>query len=355
MKNPKTILYGVVGVGMGHATRSRVILDHLLAQGHDIVVTASGTAPTFLREIYKDEPRLHVEAVAGYGMRFRDQKVDVGGTLLDLIDGGPGRLLTNMGVFGRITARFHPDVVISDFEGFAHWYGRFFDVPVISLDNIQVLNRCELDPNIVDTESLAFQLAKTTVKAKMPGADHYLVSSFFEPEARKRRTTVVGPILRPEILEAERECGEHILVYQSIWSESLLDALRQLDVPIVAYGSGKEGTDGKITFRPFSQQGFIDDLRTARAVVAGGGYSLMCEALQIGVPMLAIPLEGHVEQQLNAGYLAGCGYGATATELTSETLAEFLADLDRYEFELQWYERPGNTPILAAIDELLAA
>ncbi len=352
---PKRILYGVVGVGMGHATRSRVILDHLLGQGHRIVVAASGTAPDFLRRIYADEPRLHVEVVAGYGMRFRDQKVDVGGTILDLIDGGPGRLVTNLGTFARIASTFSPDVVISDFEAFAHWYGRFFDVPVISLDNIQVLNRCELDAHIVDTKSVAFQVAKAVVKGKLPGADHYLVSSFFELDTRKERTTVVGPVLRPEILAAKRECGSHVLVYQSVWSEALLSALKELDVPILAYGSARTGTDGNITFRPFSQQGFIDDLRTARAVVAGGGYSLMCEALQIGVPMLAIPLDGHVEQQLNAAYLADSGLGASAPELTAEVMSAFLGDLHAYESALYTYPRPGNGPILETIDELLAA
>jgi len=30
------ILYGVVGEGMGHAIRSRVVLDHLLATGHEV-------------------------------------------------------------------------------------------------------------------------------------------------------------------------------------------------------------------------------------------------------------------------------------------------------------------------------
>ena len=352
---PKRILYGVVGVGRGHATRSRVILDHLLDQGHQILVTASGTAPEYLEDIYADEPRLQVEAVAGYGMRFQDQRVDVGGTLLDLLDGGPGRVLANLGAFTRIAARFHPDAVISDFEAFAHWYGRFFDVPVISLDNIQVLNRCTLDPTVVDTDSLAFRVAKTTVKAKLPGADHYLVSSFFAPEARKDRTTVVGPVLRPEILDAERVRGDHLLVYQSVWSEALLTALRSLNQPIIAYGSERGGTEGNLTFQPFSERGFIDDLRSAKGVIAGGGFSLMCEALELGVPMLAIPLQGHIEQQLNAAYLEQCGYGAQAPVLTQEALADFLRRLDRYERALRRYPRRGNQPLLETLDLLLAA
>jgi uncharacterized protein (TIGR00661 family) len=351
----KRILYGVVGVGRGHVTRSRVILDHLLSQGHHILVTASGTAPDDLNRLYADEPRLHVEAVAGYGMRFRDQQVDVGGTLLDLIDGSPRRALTNIGVFSRLASQFHPDVVISDFEAFAHWFGRFYNIPVISLDNIQVLSRCRLDSSIIDTESLAFQVAKTTVKAKLPGADHYLISSFFAPEVRKERTTVVGPILRPEILAAVRTPGDHLLVYQSVWSDSLVEALSALNEPILAYGSERVGAEGSLRFRPFSESGFIDDLRSARGVIAGGGYSLMCEALEIGVPMLAIPLKGHVEQQLHAAYLAQCGYGDQAPAVTRRAVSTFIDNLPAFERALQRYPRTGNRPVLETLDQVLAA
>ena len=42
------ILYGVVGEGMGHAMRSRVVLDHLVGQGHEIQIMASGRASDFL-------------------------------------------------------------------------------------------------------------------------------------------------------------------------------------------------------------------------------------------------------------------------------------------------------------------
>ena len=44
------ILYGVVGEGMGHATRSRVVIEHLLAQGHEVHVVVSGRAQRFLTE-----------------------------------------------------------------------------------------------------------------------------------------------------------------------------------------------------------------------------------------------------------------------------------------------------------------
>src|SRR6266480_3864517 len=36
------ILYGVVGEGMGHATRSKVVIEHLLERGHKVKVVVSG-------------------------------------------------------------------------------------------------------------------------------------------------------------------------------------------------------------------------------------------------------------------------------------------------------------------------
>ena len=47
------ILYGVVGEGMGHATRSKVILDHLYPQ-HRILIVASGKAHDYLTRFYSD-------------------------------------------------------------------------------------------------------------------------------------------------------------------------------------------------------------------------------------------------------------------------------------------------------------
>ena len=44
------ILYGVVGEGMGHATRSRVVIEHLATKGHEVKIVVSGRAHRFLTE-----------------------------------------------------------------------------------------------------------------------------------------------------------------------------------------------------------------------------------------------------------------------------------------------------------------
>ena len=53
------LLYGVVGEGMGHAVRSRVVLEHLLARGHEIEIMASGRAADFLAARFRGVRRIH--------------------------------------------------------------------------------------------------------------------------------------------------------------------------------------------------------------------------------------------------------------------------------------------------------
>ena len=64
------ILYGVVGEGMGHAVRSRVVLDHLVAEGHEIEIMASGRAVDFLHKHFEGVNRIH-----GLHMIYEENRV----------------------------------------------------------------------------------------------------------------------------------------------------------------------------------------------------------------------------------------------------------------------------------------
>ncbi len=111
--------------------------------------------------------------------------------------------------------------------------------------------------------------------------------------------------------------------------------------------------EGNLLFRPFSEAGFIDDLRTARAVVAGGGYTLMSEAVYLHKPMLSVPIGGQFEQVLNALYLEKLGYGAHATDLAGDALPRFLEKVPDCAQALTGYVQDGNRVLLAALDAKL--
>ena len=153
----------------------------------------------------------------------------------------------------------------------------------------------------------------------VPNAFTYLVTTFFYPPILKGQTVLVPPILRPAIVDADPVRGEHLLVYSS-GAEGEVATLRESGLPCRVYGmrgGPTEGTvDGNIEFKPRSNEGFVEDLRTARAVITGGGFSLMSEAVYLGKPMIAMPLQGQVEQLMNSRYLEREGFGTAASELT---------------------------------------
>ncbi len=349
------ILYGVVGEGMGHATRSRVALEHLLAAGHDVRVVVSGRAHGFLGKVFGDRERISIHEIHGLHLDYEGNAVDLLDSVLSNLGKAPHGLLWNIAAYSKIAEDgFAPEAVISDFESWAYLYALNHRLPVISIDNMQILNRCRHGDEVTDGGRLDYWLARMAVKTKLPGAYHYLVTSFFFPPVRKKRTTLIPPILRPEILAARREPGEHVLVYQTAASnEALVPTLQKLPIQFKLYGMGREGSEGNVTLCPFSQDGFVDDLRTARAVIAGGGFSLMGEAVHLHVPMLSVPIEGQYEQELNARYLQQLGYGSWSADLDAERIAEFLRRSDEFSHKLEGYQPRDNGMLFSCVDELL--
>lgn len=351
------ILYGVVGEGMGHATRSRVVLGHLLDAGHRVRVVVSGKAHGFLKaELAPYGDRVEVEEIHGLTFQIEGNRIDKSETFSANLEALPRGLKKNVDAYFKlIDSGFTPELVFSDFETWAYLYGLNHRLPVISLDNMQVLNRCAHDGDVTTLRSGAFLLAKNMVKMKMPGAWHYLVTSFFFPPVRKKRTTLVPPILRPDILAAERDPRDHVLVYlKAEAAEAALPALASLPGRFKVYGTGREGAEGNIELRPFSGEGFVDDLRTAKAVVAAAGFSLMGEAVHLQVPMMALPIQGQYEQTLNALYLEKLGYGVCQEEaLTAEGVAGFLDRVEHYQQALAGYTPQSNEVLFGCVDELV--
>ena len=345
------ILYGVVGEGMGHATRSKVILSHLVA-GHDVQVAVSGRAHGFLSKSF---PTLPVHEIHGLTMVYEDNRVMKSKTAYEFLR-GLSHTGENVEKMEQIWEQFQPDLCIADFESFAYLFAKEHRLPVLSIDNMQIINRCRHDIQIPDEEANSFRLAKAFVKAKLPRCDHYFITTFFFPEVRKKRTSLHPPILRQTILDAKASAtpadrAEHVLVYQtSDTFTDLIPTLHSLPHRFLVYGYKRDEVLGNVHLKDFSESGFVDDLKTSKAVLAGGGFSLMGEAVYLGKPMYSVPLKGQFEQTLNALYLKKLGYGEYHQDLSRESISAFLARTGEYAKALAEYRQDGNQDILAAID-----
>ncbi len=282
------ILYGVPGEGMGHATRSKVIIDFLLKE-HNVQVVSSAKAYQFLDKSFPKR----VHEIKGLHFAFKNAEVSKRKTFLLNLKDAPKNLAYNFSQYSEIHKDFNPDLIISDFESFSYLFAKHLHIPVISIDNMQVIDRCKLNIEIPKTEKNNFTLAKAIVKAKLPRCDHYLISSFFDAEIKKKDTEFVPPIIRDAIINAKVSNAGHILMYQT--SSSLPGVKKMLhclpDVKFYVYGFGIDEQDKNVTFKSFSEDGFVNDLASSRAVIANGGYSFISEAIYLKKPIYSFPIK----------------------------------------------------------------
>jgi len=345
------ILYGVPGEGMGHATRSKVIIDHLLEKGHNVHVVSSARAFQFLDKAFPGR----VVEIKGFHFAYKNAEVSKTATFISNLRSAGKNIVYNTSKKWMIERSFHPDVVISDFESFSFFFAKEHSLPIISIDNMQVMDRCMLDVAIAKEEKNNFRLAKNIVKAKVPGCDHYFITSFFDGAIRKKDTRLVPPIVRKAIQDITVTKGKHVLMYQTSSSlKTVKETLQLLPGELFyVYGMNLDERVGNVIFKPFSEAGFIEDLAGAKAVIANGGFSFISEAIYLKKPVYSFPIHNQFEQWMNAAYIQRCGYGRHFATLDPDNLKAFLYDLPVFEKKLSSYHQNGNEVLFTGLDRML--
>jgi len=350
------ILYGVVGEGMGHATRSKVTISYLLSRGHQVKVAASNRACAFLVKQGFD-----CVEITGLEFRYSNNAVDLGKTLVANVQTIPQIITMNAEAFHTVD-RFAPQFVISDFESFAYLYGKTKGLPVVSIDNGQMLDRCVHPPEITQGIEGELAAAAAFVHHKLPFCEHYVITTFFYPPIKpeyQANTALVPPILRQEIIRTKPSisASRHVLVYQTSESDSRLLGMLNMfpSQAFIVYGLRRDAVQGNCIVKSFREQEFIDDLASAAAVITNGGMSLIGEAVYFGKPVYSIPIQHQAEQALNARYIAGLGYGMTSDVVDAQVLGEFLAKVPEIAAGMCGVLRQrGNEVLYGVVDRLLA-
>jgi uncharacterized protein (TIGR00661 family) len=338
------ILYGVNGEGSGHSTRSKQVIKHLQAKGHTVRVVSFDRG---LRNLSAD-----FDVTEIYGLRFAyvENRVRYRKTVLKnlLTIPGAARSLRNL---TRLAEQWQINFVCTDFEPLSYHLGRHHRFPVISIDNQHALTHTRIEyPSKSRKEALT---AKLVTRLMIPHASEYLVATFFHPQIKGKRTALVPPILRDEIIQAMPSQGTHVLVYVTSPSAELASLLRQVRHPFTCYGFDREGWDGNLLFKKPSLETFLEDLASCRGIIANSGFSLISEALYLGKPYLAVPVKRQFEQLLNAHYVNKLGYGSYWDELSKEKIESFLFNLDICRENLAHYPRQDNSVLFAKLDQLI--
>ncbi|SMF13923.1 conserved hypothetical protein [Alteromonadaceae bacterium Bs31] len=340
------ILYGVSGEGSGHSSRARLISSYLLEQGHSVKIVSYDRGYKNLKDDFD------VMEIVGLTIVSEDNEVSKLKTITTNLSKIPSgtRALNDL----RATIKkYQPDCVISDFEPCTAYLASHYELPLVTIDNQHRMRYMDYQ---VPSEMRKDQLiTETVIRAMIPRPWVSLITSFHQGKLKNDRTFLFPPILRQQVLDKKPTQGEHILVYVTSGFDSLINLTAKFTrETFYVYGYDKEEVQGNIHYRPFSKDGFLDDLASCKAVVATAGFTLISEALYLGKPYLAFPMQGQFEQQLNAFMLQQQGYGVEGKEVSTETLAAFLYQLPDFSSKLANYPHNGNSDIQQKLDKLLS-
>ena len=349
------IAYGVHGYGKGHATRSEAMI-RTLSKHHEILVFAGAQAYEHLSGLC---PIVRVDSI-GYAYS-NSGKASVVKTvaasapvLYDYFFKGK-----NWKTVSQAFDDFQPDVVISDAEIWTHGVAEIRGIPRISFDHFGAMVWCKPEMSVVD--QIKRRIHGSIYKVLFGTPQRKLVSSFFDVNVVDNSVLVVPPILRPEVLEIEPKDSGHLLVYlnngKEQWSDDVCRVLKNTNLPLKVYGTGRIGDDENIEFCQPSNTGFLRDLASCRAVISTAGNQLVGEAMYYKKAMLVMP-ESCVEQRMNARALEKLG-GGTATsfeKLSSEKIVRFVENSSEFDIVTQslysdGYEMSVNI-LTGWIDEL---
>lgn len=102
------LLDGVVGEGIGHATRSETVICHLLTRNTGWSILATGKAEPYLRTAFRNEHAVRVDKIRGLFMKYAGNRVDWPATVIVLLRNIPSAAMMNCNKLRAQCHRCHP-------------------------------------------------------------------------------------------------------------------------------------------------------------------------------------------------------------------------------------------------------
>jgi len=300
------ILYGVQATGNGHISRSRELVKALRARGHTVRPLLTGRDPAQLWDMDDFRP---FDTRAGLTFVTRRGRVDYLATTLGL---GLRRFWRDIREYDAAGY----DLAITDYEPVTSRIARRRRLPSLGIGHQYAfwhrqVPRASGDP-------LARWVFRRFAPADIPLGLHW--HHFGAP--------VLPPIVPPLPQPTPQAIPGKVLVYLGFEAmDAILAPLRAVDAAdFHVYAPIPAPVDeGHVHLRPFSRQGFLDDLHTCSGIVTNAGFELASEAIHAGKKLLVKPLHGQMEQESNALAMTRLGAGTVIPQLDPGALRDWLA------------------------------
>lgn len=300
------ILYGINATGNGHISRARIIIAELKKRGHDISCIISGRNDDSLYDIGEFKP-----FVLKKGFTFSKK----GGRIKYLRTFFNIDLIQFVKDIKSIDEQF--DLVITDFEPVSAYFSRIKNIPSLGIGH-----QYSFYKNIPMTikmrfTRILFPYIYTPIK-------NVIASHFFHFNQH-----ILPPFLSKTITNHKLKANskDNVLVYLA-WEEleKMIALLHQIEEKHFIYYCDIQNQKvvKNVTLKPFSENGFKNDLIENKYLITNAGFQLPAEALFVGKKILCKPLDGQPEQEHNAKILNDLGYATISKTIDINSINNWL-------------------------------
>jgi uncharacterized protein (TIGR00661 family) len=332
------ILFCVQGEGRGHLTQAMAAREIVESAGHEIVGVVVGMGrQRKLPEYFVSAMPVPLTVIPTLEFAYTGNKsVNMPATIARVL----GRLpeyARSVRALAALVRELKPDVILNFYEVLTGVYALAYRErpPVIAIGHQFLLEHPEF-PRMREMRAQQWGLKWYT---RLVGARStwLALSHYSAPDLPQRKMIVAPPLLRRRIFELESYDGGHfVLVYMVNhgYADAVIAWHERNPRTVLHCFYDKPGApaetrhDSTLTFHRLDGEKFLQMMAECRHLVCTAGFESVCEAGYLGKPLLLVPVEGHVEQRLNAidGVKAGLGVWDETFDL--DRLAELPGRLD---------------------------
>jgi uncharacterized protein (TIGR00661 family) len=177
----------------------------------------------------------------------------------------------------------------------------------------------------------------------------------------EKNLVVAPPILRRQLFELQpNPNGEFVLAYllNHGYAEQIIEWHKKNPRTALHCFYDKPDAppvfryDDTLTFHRLDGEKFLRMMAECRFVACTAGFESLAEAAWLGKPLFLVPVENHIEQQINAVDATRAGLGVSDTSFNLDRLAELPARLDNSDYRA-WVSR-ADTLLLRTLEETVA-
>jgi uncharacterized protein (TIGR00661 family) len=343
-------MLSVLGEGRGHMTQAMAVCEMVEKAGHEVTCVALGmgsnrTPPPYFVAAMKAP----IVTIPTLDFAYKDNReVNMPGTA--------ARVARRLPVYWRALAalraavREHrPDVIVNFFEPLTGFYAltRRDRPPVVAVAHQFMCGH----PDYVRAPGLRLQQLGMKWYIQFVGAaSTRLALSFYEaPDLPAKKLTVCPPILRKQLFTLRpNPNGDFVLVYllNHGYADQILEWHKKHPKTALHCFYDKPDAppefrlDETLTFHRLDGEKFLRMMAECKHVACTAGFESVAEAAYLGKPLFLVPVENHVEQQINAIDAVRIGLGVTDKSFNFDRLAELPERLDTAKFHA-WMSRAG--------------